>query len=125
MLRAIVSSAALAAILAGCSAAAATTVDAGSDFHCLGVALGFAGVAEAQNAPADQQRATKAMADWYWAKNEAYLRARGTDAFMAEMAALVPIIDGDQEAARRAMLTCTDRAAADPGFNRFAARYPR
>jgi hypothetical protein len=112
-------------ILAGCSAASATPVDPGNDFHCLGVTLGFQGVASAQSAPVDQQIATTAMADWYWGKNNAYLRDRGKDAFTAEMAALARVIDADPPATLSAMKACSERAIADPSFNKFAARYSR
>ena len=125
MLRAILRCSALVAILAGCSAASATPLDPGNDFHCLGVALGFEGLARAHNAPADQQHATKVVADWYWARNSAHVEARGEEAITAEMAALVPVIDADFPAAQKVMTACTERATRDPAFNRFAARYRR
>lgn len=123
MLRLILSSSALTAILSGCSAASATTIDAGNDFHCLGLALAFHGVAQTNDAPEDQQRATGATVDWYLAKSDGYVRAQGKEATASEMSALAKMMDADFQSAKTAMAGCAERAAADAGFRQFYARY--
>lgn len=110
-------------VLAACSAASATTLDANDDVDCFALAAGFDGFAQSTNAPADQRRATAGIAAWYAVKFDKIIKARGKDSVRAEVTLLAKAVDADVPAAKIAYMACTERAVADPSFGAFAARY--
>ena len=114
---------AAAAVLSGCSAASGAPLDSANDVHCFGLASAYASLARSSDAPDDQQRSTNALAQWYSVGFDAAVQARGREAISEEAARLAQAADADPEAARAALSRCADRAAADPGFNAFAAQH--
>lgn len=112
-------------LLTGCGSANATVVDPASDVHCSVIAFYFHGLARHDSAPLDQQKATKAVHDWYSAKIESVSTEWRRDMARAERE-ISPVLDAikaDPRAMLDEMMACTKRAAADPGFNAHAYAY--
>jgi hypothetical protein len=109
--------------VAACSAASAAPLDPNSDIHCFALASGYGEAARRMNVPADQQHAAAGLAAWYGGKFDAASAGRSQESIRAEAAALARTVDSDPQVA--AMTACADRAAVDPGFNQFAARWGR
>lgn len=125
MLRLILSGSAFAAILAGCSAAAATAPDPSNDVHCFVLATGFLGLAQSGNAPANQRQAAAGIEAWYGVRFDAVVKARGKNSVLDEASRVAKFMDADFPAAKTAYLACTNRAVSDPAFNDFAAKLHR
>jgi hypothetical protein len=125
MLKSIIACGLATMALAGCSAASATPADPSNDVHCFALATAFRAHAQSIGAPADAQRATAAIETWYAPGFDAAVATRGRSSVLSEGEALAAAMDRDPAAAHAALVACTDRAAADPGFDAFAARFPR
>ncbi|HEX8193019.1 MAG TPA: hypothetical protein VF552_08975 [Allosphingosinicella sp.] len=110
---------------AACSAASAAPLDPESDVHCFALATAYGEAARRMNSPADQQHAIAGVAAWYAPKFDAAAQGRTREDILAETAALERSVDRNPQAGLAALTACTDRAAADPGFNAFAARWAR
>jgi hypothetical protein len=106
--------------LAGCTAANATPPGPTDDLHCFVIAYYFRIFAETSGASVKQRDASRAIEAWYARK----LRADGLDPAQRDFRSRAdPILDAVTAAplaARAPMVACTDRAVADPAFNRFA-----
>jgi hypothetical protein len=117
--------AALAAFLAACSNASAASVDSANDVHCYALAYGFRIAADSQKAAAEHRHATAVIEQWYGAKLDEAVRNRGADRVTREAAPVAQAFDTDFQALKAPYLACTERAASDRAFNRFAAAHPR
>ena len=108
-------------VIAGCGEARGTVPDASNDLHCSVLSFYFAGLARHSGAPADQQRATAAIHEWYAAKaREVAAQRSDPNAVLAEMEPIFEAIKQDPRSMLDELSACTDRAAADPGFDAFA-----
>jgi hypothetical protein len=106
--------------LAVCTAANATPIGPTDDLHCFVIASYFHAFAETSGAPAKQLHASRVIGAWYAGK----LREAGVDPakrdFRSRADPILDAVTADPLAARAPMVACTDRAVADPAFNRFA-----
>lgn len=121
MLRLVLSGCACAAVLGGCSAAAAP-IDPNNDLHCFALSTAFAGLTRVNNAPPDQQLAAAHLEAWWGVKFDRVVAGMARDEISAELVPLARAMDADPQGAKAAYLACTRRAAADPGFSPFRAR---
>jgi hypothetical protein len=111
---------ALACALAGCTSAHATPLNPADDLHCSVIAFYFQGYAQWSGAPARQIHAAGVIKAWYAGKlREAGVDLGGPD-FRSRAEPILNAVKADPKAARAPMVACTDRAVADPAFNRFA-----
>ena len=106
--------------LAGCGQASGSVPDPSSDLHCSVIAFYFSGLAEHDGAPADQRRALAAVHEWYAAKLRQLATQRGDpNSVLAEAEPILDAIKRDPRAMLDEHETCSERAMADPAFNRF------
>ena len=111
--------------IAGCAEARGSVPDASNDLHCSVLAFYFAGLAQHSGAPADQQRGTAAVQQWYAAKaRELAAQRPDPNAALADMAPILEAIKRDPNSMLDEFSACTDRAAADPAFEVFARALP-
>jgi len=114
----------LAMALAGCAKANAATVDPNNDFDC-GVTTGFfREVARMKgDTPDDNRQKLYVLYGWYAAKwNHDHPGGKTAELRQHEIA-MVTAMGKDPHAYRdagQALISCTDRATADPKFDRFA-----
>lgn len=117
--------AALAAFLAACSNASAASVDPANDVHCYALASGFRITADSRKAAPEHLHATAVFEEWYGAKLDEAVRNRGADRATREAAPVIQAFETEFQALKAHYLACTERAASDRAFNRFAAARPR
>ena len=104
--------------LAGCAKANAATVDPNSDYDCAFTFRFWGGLAKIHGASDITRQGLFVFEEWYIDKWEAEHpnapdpRSQGREILNA--LAVDPVMS------KQAIMTCTDRAAADPAFNRFA-----
>jgi hypothetical protein len=85
------------------------------------LAFYFAGFAQHSGAPANQQRGTAALHEWYASKaRERVAQSSDPNTARAEMGAVLDAIKRDPRSMLDEYSACTDRAAADPAFDAFA-----
>lgn len=118
-------------LLSGCGPANATNlestdlvqVDSTNDVHCSVLAFYFNGLAEHRSAPRNQIRATKVVHEWYGAKMRRVAVERWDNwaEFAKETEPVLEAVKSDPAAMRDELLACTDRAIAEPGFEKFAS----
>lgn len=114
-------------LLTACGQANATRIDPKNDVHCSVLAFYFQGLAKHQGAPRKQQQATKGLHEWYAAKMRATAAERFKDlaGLEREISPLLEAVKADPKSMADKLGDCAKRAAADPGFDRFAADYLR
>jgi hypothetical protein len=107
--------------LAACGQASGSALDPSNDLHCSVLAFYFAGFAQHSGAPADQQRGTAALHEWYASKARELVAQRSDpNAAHAEMGSVLEAIKRDPRSMLDEFSACTDRVAADPAFDAFA-----
>jgi hypothetical protein len=105
--------------LAGCARADAATVDPNDDFDCAVTFNFFHQMAKLQgNAPDKAVQGLFVFNQWYAAKW--HHDHPGTAEPKDHALAMIGAMGKDPLAYKDALKRCTDRAAADPKFNRFA-----
>ena len=111
--------------LTGCGQASAAAIDPRDDIHCSVLAFYFHGFAQHHGMPAAQIKAAQAVHDWYAARMRAVAGERWSDmaSFEKETAPVLETIKADPLAMRDEFAACTQRAAADPAFNKHARAY--
>jgi hypothetical protein len=106
--------------LAGCAKAGAATVDPNDDFDCAVTSGFFLDAAKASGAPDQQQHALYVVNGWYAAKWHAEHPAASDDESHAAAFSKFKLIQADPMKYNTVLQACTERAADDPKFNRFA-----
>jgi hypothetical protein len=118
----------LSAGLAACSDAKASLPDPTRDADCSVLAFYFHRQAAESEAPSHQKHAARVVHEWYAArirKMAVEARWSGMDDFNREIGPILEAVKRDPMAMTDRYLQCTERAASDPGFDRFAARWAR
>ena len=113
-------------IVTACSAGGCTrggaVIDSDNDLHCMVLASYFQDVAERIDAPPSQRHAVAVMKEWYVDKAAPTVRAQwgNGDGARGELERISAAVKKDPEGMRPKFTACTERAAADPSFDRFA-----
>ena len=117
----------VAAGLAACSDAKASMPDPARDSDCSVLAFYFNQQAEQSQALPDQKHATRVVHEWYAGKVRRIAAEQwsGMEDLNRELGPVLEAVKRDPMAMTDHYLQCTERAAGDPGFDKFAAKWAR